>query len=302
MQKGLLIVGSVAFDDVETPAGRRERSLGGSANYFSVAASHFAPVHLVAVVGQDFPQSHIDYLKARHIDLSGLQQVEGDTFFWKGVYGPDFGDAQTLETKLNVFEHFSPEVPKSYHHLPYVFLGNIHPALQSQVLDQIQKPLLVGVDTMNFWIGGESAELAKLLKKIDLLVVNESEARLLSNQKNIYDAVNHIKKMGPSIVVVKKGAHGAMLFHPDGIFSIPAYPLSHLVDPTGAGDSFAAGMMGYIAKHHKHDFKTFKHALIYGTVMASLACQGFSFDRVMETNESEIEQRASVLRKMISLD
>jgi sugar/nucleoside kinase (ribokinase family) len=302
MNKGLLIVGSVAFDDVETPAGRRERSLGGSANYFSVAASRFAPVHLVAVVGQDFPQDHLDYLGAQGVDLSGLQKVEGETFFWKGVYGADFGDAKTLETKLNVFEHFSPQIPEAYHHLPYVFLGNIHPTLQSQVLDQIQKPKLVGVDTMNFWISGESAELAKLLKKIDLLVVNEGEARLLSNQKNIYDAVNHIKKMGPSIVVVKKGAHGAMLFHPDGVFAIPAYPLSHLVDPTGAGDSFAAGMMGYIAQHHQHDFKTFKHALIYGTVMASFACQGFSFDRVKEATATEIEERAVTLRKMISLD
>lgn len=298
----ILIVGSVAFDDVETPAGRRERSLGGSANYFAMGASHFAPIQLVAVVGQDFPKKHIETLQERGVDLEGLEQVQGDTFFWRGRYGADFGDAETLETHLNVFADFQPKIPQSYQNTPYLFLGNIHPALQEDVVDQVKAPKLIGCDTMNFWIQGEPEALSKLLKKINLLIINEGEARLLSGEKNLLKSVEIIREMGPEIIIIKKGAHGAALFHPEGRFFIPAYPLSELQDPTGAGDSFASGVMGYIARHDKTDLKTFKTALIYGTVMASFACQGFSFDRVATLHLEEIEKRADEIKTLMSLD
>ena len=302
MSQEILIVGSVAFDDVETPAGRRERSLGGSANYFAVGASHFAPIQLVAVVGQDFPLSHLEMLSARGVDLKGLEQVDGDTFFWRGRYGADFGDAETLDTQLNVFADFQPKVPNSYKDVKYLFLGNIHPALQSNVVDQVNSPEIIGCDTMNFWIEGELGALKELLSKINLLVINEGESRLLSGEKNINRAVEKIRAMGPEIIVVKKGAHGAALFHPDGQFFVPAFPLSTLKDPTGAGDSFASGMMGYIAQQDRSDFTTFKRALLYGTVMASFACEDFSFDRVKALTSEEIEDRFNQLKAMISLD
>jgi len=298
----ILIVGSVAFDDVETPAGRRERSLGGSANYFAMGASHFGPVQLVAVVGEDFPADHIETLKARGVDLEGLEQVAGDTFFWRGRYGADFGDAETLDTQLNVFADFQPKVPEAYKRSPYLFLGNIHPSLQEDVVDQVDSPKLIGCDTMNFWIQGEPEALSKLLKKINLLIINEGEARLLSGEKNLLKSVELIREMGPEIIIIKKGAHGAALFHPEGRFFIPAYPLAELQDPTGAGDSFASGVMGYIARHDNIDLKTFKTALIYGTVMASFACEGFSFDRVAALHLEEIEGRADEIKALISLD
>jgi sugar/nucleoside kinase (ribokinase family) len=298
----ILIVGSVAFDDVETPAGRRERSLGGSANYFAMGASHFGPVQLVAVVGADFPESHIKRLESRGVDLEGLEQVEGDTFFWRGRYGADFGDAETLDTHLNVFADFQPKIPSAYQSSPYLFLGNIHPSLQEDVVDQVKGPKLIGCDTMNFWIHGEPEALSKLLKKINLLIINEGEARLLSGEKNLIKSVELIRAMGPEIIIIKKGAHGAAIFHPEGRFFIPAYPLSELQDPTGAGDSFASGVMGHIAREDKTDLKTFKTALIYGTVMASFACEGFSFDRVAALTMDEIEARADEIKALISLD
>ena len=301
MSQEILIVGSVAFDDVETPAGRRERSLGGSANYFAMGASHFTSVQLVAVVGEDFPEDHIQTLKSRGVDLGGLEQVQGSTFFWRGRYGSDFGDAETLDTQLNVFAEFQPKVPESYTDTSYLFLGNIHPSLQEQVVDQVKAPKLIGCDTMNFWISGEPAALSSLLKKIDLLVINEGEARLLSGEKNIFTAVDRIREMGPKIIVIKKGGNGAALFHPEGRFFIPAYPLTALQDPTGAGDSFASGMMGYIAQRDSTDLATFKRALLYGTVMASYACEAFSFDRVATLTQAEIADRFEELREMISL-
>lgn len=298
----ILIVGSVAFDDVETPAGRRPLSLGGSANYFAVGASHFAPVKLVAVVGEDFPASHIEALKSRGVDLEGLEQVSGHTFFWRGRYGADFGDAETLDTQLNVFADFKPKIPDSYRTSDYLFLGNIHPSLQEEVVDQVESPKLIGCDTMNFWITGEPGALAKLLGKINLLVINEGEARLLSGEKVISEAVKKIQAMGPEIIVIKKGGNGAALYHPDGQFFIPAYPLTRLTDPTGAGDSFASGLMGYIAQQDSTDFKTFKTALIYGTVMASFACEEFSFDRTIALSDEEIIARFEEMKSLISLD
>lgn len=301
-QPNILIVGSVAFDDVETPAGRRPQSLGGSANYFAVGASHFAPIRLVAVVGEDFPKSHIERLTACGVDLEGLEVVPGNTFFWRGRYGSDFGDAETLDTQLNVFADFQPKIPASYQESPYLFLGNIHPSLQEEVVDQVKGPKLIGCDTMNFWITGEPGALNKLLAKIDLLVINEGEARLLSNEKMITRAVEKIKALGPKIIVIKKGGHGASLYHPEGQFHVPAYPLETLSDPTGAGDSFASGLMGHIAQEDSVDFKTFKTALLYGTVMASFACEAFSFDRTLEVTQPEIQERFQAMKAMISLD
>jgi sugar/nucleoside kinase (ribokinase family) len=301
-QPNILIVGSVAFDDVETPAGRRPQSLGGSANYFAVGASHFAPVRLVAVVGEDFPQSHIERLTTCGVDLEGLEVVPGNTFFWRGRYGADFGDAETLDTQLNVFADFQPKIPASYQESSYLFLGNIHPSLQEDVVDQVHNPKLIGCDTMNFWITGEPEALNKLLTKIDLLVINEGEARLLSGEKMMNRAVEKIKAFGPKIIVIKKGGHGASLYHPEGQFHVPAYPLEVLSDPTGAGDSFASGLMGHIVQKDSVDFKTFKTALLYGTVMASFACEAFSFDRTIELSQTEIQERFEQLKAMISLD
>ena len=301
-QSSILIVGSVAFDDVETPAGRRPQSLGGSANYFAVGASHFAPVQLVAVVGEDFPKSHIERLTNCGVDLEGLEVVPGNTFFWRGRYGSDFGDAETLDTQLNVFADFQPKIPVAYQESPYLFLGNIHPALQEDVVDQVRAPKLIGCDTMNFWITGEPKAINQLLAKIDLLVINEGEARLLSGEKMINRAVEKIKALGPQIIVIKKGGHGASLYHPEGQFHVPAYPLDTLSDPTGAGDSFASGLMGHIAQKDNADFKTFKTALLYGTVMASFACEAFSFDRTIDLSRAEIQERFNQLKSMISLD
>ncbi len=298
----ILIVGSVAFDDVETPAGRRPLSLGGSANYFAVGASHFAPIQLVAVVGEDFPESHVSALRDRGVDLEGLERVDGHTFFWRGRYGADFGDAETLDTQLNVFADFQPKIPVDYKKAEYLFLGNIHPSLQEDVVDQVESPKLIGCDTMNFWITGEAGALASLLKKINLLVINEGEARLLSGEKMISKAVDKIRAMGPEIIVIKKGGNGAALYHPDGQFFVPAYPLERLTDPTGAGDSFASGLMGYIAQQNSTDLSTFKTALLYGTVMASFACEEFSCDRTLTLNASEITDRFEEMKSLISLD
>lgn len=303
MTDPILVVGSVAFDDIETPAGRRPECVGGSANYFSASASLFAPIQLVAVVGDDFPQPHLDLLAQRGqgVDLAGLEQVEGRTFRWRGRYGENFGDAETLETQLNVFEHFQPKIPPAFRAAPWVFLGNIHPDLQGAVLDQIETPRLVGLDTMNFWINSERAALKAVLARIDLLIINATEAKLLTDADNVFDAADAIRAMGPSMVVIKKGAHGAVLFHPEGMFAAPAVPLRTLVDPTGAGDTFAAGMMGYIARAGTTDFATLKRGVINGIVMASFAVQGFSLDRVLALTEDEIAERTATVLEMMRI-
>jgi sugar/nucleoside kinase (ribokinase family) len=303
MAAPILVVGSVAFDDIETPAGHQPVCVGGSANYFSASASLFAPVQLVAVVGDDFPQAHLDMLSERGhgVDLRGLEQVEGKTFRWRGRYGEEFGDAETLETQLNVFEHFDPKIPEAFRSAPWVFLGNIHPDLQGAVLDQIDTPRLVGLDTMNFWIGSERPALIKVLSRIDLLIINATEARLLTDTANIFDAADAIRAMGPTILVIKKGAHGATLFHPEGMFTAPAVPLRTLVDPTGAGDTFAAGMMGYIAQADAMDFATLKRGVVNGIVMASFAVQGFSLDRVLTLNTDEIAERTRTVLDLMTL-
>lgn len=294
----ILVVGSVAFDDLETPHGKRQDCLGGSATYFSTSASLFAPVRVVAVVGEDFPEAHLDALRHRGVDLDGVERVPGRTFRWSGRYDDEVADAQTLDTQLNVFEHFDPKIPALYAASPIVFLGNIHPALQLKVLDQIERPKLVAADTMNFWITGEREALGEVLARLDMLVINETEARLLADTRNVFIAADRIRAMGPKILVVKRGAYGALLFHPDGTFFVPAVPLREVVDPTGAGDTFAAGLIGHLARARVFDFPTLRRAVLSGTVMASFACQGFSLDRVLTVEQDDVDAR---LRELLTL-
>ncbi len=302
MKQPILVVGSVALDDLETPAGRRESCLGGSANYFSVAAGHFAAVRLVAVVGDDFPGDHLDALRARGIDLEGLEQVPGRTFRWSGRYGADFADAETLDTQLNVFADFEPKVPESFRDTPVVFLANIHPALQLDVLGQIRDPAFVALDTMNFWITGEREALLRVIERVDMLVINETEARMLAGEPNVFTAAEAILGMGPKSLLIKRGAYGALLFHADGRFFVPAVPLAEVIDPTGAGDTFAAGAIGYAAGQGAWDFRTLKHAALAGTALASFTCEGFSLDRLLTLQRTEIDARILELRAFMNPD
>ncbi|MBI5544391.1 MAG: sugar kinase [Deltaproteobacteria bacterium] len=294
----VLVVGSVALDSVETPFGKREEILGGSATYFSMAASFFTPVRVVAVVGEDFPDSHLSMLSSRGVDLSGLVRQPGRTFRWKGRYTHQLNDAQTLDTQLNVFEHFEPKLPEPWRSTPYVFLGNIDPNLQSKVLDQAQRPTLVAADTMNFWIRGKLEDLKQTLRRVDLLFVNDAEARELAAEPNVVRAVRKIMAMGPKVVAVKRGEYGALLFQGDTVFSAPAYPLADVYDPTGAGDSFAGGFMGYLSTCSEPTKVNVRRATIMGSVMASFAVEGFSLDRFKSLTEPEIFERFRAFRAL----
>jgi sugar/nucleoside kinase (ribokinase family) len=298
----LLVVGSVALDSVETPFGKRDDALGGSATFFSTAASLFAPVQLVAVVGEDFPAEHLEFLRARNIDLQGLTRAKGKTFRWKGRYSYELNEAQTLDTQLNVFASFAPELPAAYRKARFVFLGNIDPVLQSQVLDQVQKPDLVAADTMNFWIRGKKAELLRTLERVDLLFVNDAEARELSGESNVVKAARAIQRMGPKRVAIKRGEYGAMLFDHEHICAAPALPLSEVFDPTGAGDSFAGGFMGHIAAAGNLEPTTLRQALAVGTVVASFTVEQFSLDRLRTVTREQVRARFDEFRKMIHID
>lgn len=294
----LLVVGSVAFDAVETPFGKRDKTLGGSATYFSSAASFYTPVQLVAVVGSDFPDEHIQYLKNRGVDLSGLTvDKSGETFFWRGKYDLNLNNCQTLETHLNVFERFKPVLPESFRSAEYVFLANIDPDLQLNVLDQVKKPKLVAMDTMNFWINGKRDALKKVLARVDLLTVNDGEARALAEEFNLVKAAKKIMAMGPKFLVIKQGEYGALLFSGTEIFRAAAYPLESVFDPTGAGDSFAGGMMGYLAQHGG-GLAELKQAMIAGSVMASFVVEEFSCDRMRSLKKAEIQQRFTAFHKL----
>ena len=287
----LLVVGSVALDSIETPAGKAERVLGGSAVYFSVAASYFTDVGLVAVIGRDFPEEHIGLLKEKKIDLRGLTRESGLTFHWKGRYNGDLNEAESLETQLNVFETFRPLIPPEYQAVSFVFLANIDPELQLAVLKQVKRPRLTICDTMNFWIQGKEDALRETIKQVDILIINEGEARLLSRQSNVIRAYRTIASLGPKIVVIKKGSHGALLFTPSSIFSAPAYLLETVTDPTGAGDCFAGGFAGYLAQVQQTSEDELRRAVIYGSVMASFNVEGFSLDRLRTLSGEEIEDR-----------
>ncbi len=294
----LLVVGSIAYDTVETPFGKVEDSLGGSALYFSAAASLFGPVNVVGVVGSDFDASKISFLKKRGVNLDGLYMESGKTFRWGGRYYEDMNKRETLFTYLNVFERFQPRIPEAYQHSEYVFLANIDPELQLQVLEQINKPKLVVLDTMNFWINGKRAQLETVLKRSDIIVVNDQEARELTGEFNLIKAIKRIVEFGPQSVIVKKGEHGAMLYHDGKFFFAPAYPLEKVVDPTGAGDSFAGGFMGYIAKADKRDFPTLKKAIIYGSTIASYNVEDFSFNRLKTLTMEKIDERVRAFKEL----
>jgi sugar/nucleoside kinase (ribokinase family) len=288
----LLVVGSVALDDVDGPFGRRPDILGGSASFFSVAASYFTPnVHLVAVVGDDFPAEHVAFLESRGVDVGGLERVPGPTFRWRGRYADNLETRTTLDTQLGVFAGFRPKLAETHRAADLVFLGNIDPTLQIEVLEQVHKPRLVVCDTMNFWISGKPDELRRMLARVDLLVVNDEEARQLSGLHNLVKAAQAIRKLGPRAVVVKRGDSGALLFHESGVFAAPAFPLEDVRDPTGAGDTFAGGFMGYLARAGEVTPRSVRHAMICGSVMASFSVEAFSLDRLRALTMHEIAQR-----------
>jgi len=307
----ILTVGSMAFDSIQTPAGKADKVLGGSVNYFSVAASFFAPVQILGVVGEDFPKSHLDWLSTRKIDVSGVKYAKGQTFHWVGSYEGNMNEAKTLSTALNVFEHFNPELSETHRHAEMIFLANIDPVLQTSVLDQAKGPKLVAMDSMNFWIAGKPDALKAALKRVDILSINETEAALLSGEKNLKRAIDVIRGMGPQVIVVKRGEYGAILFSPNGIFIAPAYPVDSVIDPTGAGDSFAGAFMGYLASHGaSRDLAKsnpaewdalLRSAVVAGCTMASFTVQDFSLHRLMRLEAKELSARQTELLKMIAV-
>ncbi|MDR1141188.1 MAG: PfkB family carbohydrate kinase [Planctomycetaceae bacterium] len=297
----LLVIGSVAFDTIETPVAKRENILGGSVPFFAYAASFFGPVQMVGVVGNDWSEEYTEMFRKQGIDCSGLEIVpDGKTFRWSGKYHENMNDRDTLETQLNVLGHFQPKLPDNFRRAQYVFLANGEPSTGLVVLDQIQGADLVVADTMNFWINTTRNDLDALLKRIDGLVLNDSEAKMLTGELNTITAAKKILNLGPKFVVVKKGEHGALFVSEYETYLIPAFPTENVVDPTGAGDSFAGGMMGYIASQGNLDSGTIKNALVYGTLVASFCVEGFSLDRYKEINRTEIDQRLALFRKMAS--
>jgi sugar/nucleoside kinase (ribokinase family) len=287
----ILVVGSVAFDSIETPFGRGDEVLGGSATYFSTAASFFAGVRLVAVVGEDFPDEHRTFLAGRNIDLAGLQVAPGRTFRWKGRYGFDLNEAQTLETHLNVFEGFQPQLPENFRNSDVVFLANIDPELQLEVVRQVRHPRLIACDTMNFWIGGKREALVRTLAEVDILVINEGETRQLAGEANLVKAARAVLALGPKTLVVKRGEYGVLVFTAHSIFSAPAYPLEEVFDPTGAGDTFAGGFMGHLAATGDFSERGVRKATVFGSVMASFTVEDFSLNRLRGVTWVEIEAR-----------
>jgi sugar/nucleoside kinase (ribokinase family) len=298
----LLVVGSVAFDTIHTPTAERDRVLGGSAVYFSYAASFFTPVRLVGVVGEDWPSEHTQMLQSRNIDTSGLEVKQGGkTFFWKGRYKPNMNDRDTLEVDLNVFGEFNPVLPSQFRDTPFVFLANAAPAVQLKVLEQTQNPKIVFADTMDLWINTAQPTLRQLLTKVDGLVLNDSEAKLLTEKENLIEAGRAVQKLGPKYVVVKKGEHGAIFFEPEGVSVLPAFPTDRVVDPTGAGDSFAGGMMGYLASTGKTDPQSLRRALAYGTLVASYNVEDFSLDRMKQIERTDLDRRFDQYQTMLRI-
>jgi len=287
----IVVVGSVAFDNVETPFGKVNDVIGGSATFFSVAASFFAPVAVVAVVGHDFPKRELEFLRRRGIDISGVEIADGPTFRWTGRYHEDMNLRDTLDLQLNVFADFKPKLPESYRAAEICFLSNIHPSLQKGVLDQLRAPQLVGADTMTHWIQDTPDELRDLLRRAEVLTVNDEEARLLSGERNIVLAARKILAMGPKSLLIKRGEYGVLHFSADSVFAVPAFPLEQVFDPTGAGDAFAGGFIGALAKSADFSAKSVRRAIVYGSVMASFVVEKFSFDRLRELTDEDVEQR-----------
>ena len=287
----LLVVGSVALDSVKTPFGEVVEAVGGSATFFCIAASYFTDVQLVAVVGEDFSPEHLSVLQRDRVDLSGLERSSGRTFRWRGEYSNKLNEAKTLDTQLNVLETFRPTVPKSYCAPSQLFLANIDPDLQLMVLEQVQRPSVVALDTMNFWIEGKIEALRTVLKEADILIINDGEAQALGDNRNLVQVSKIIRSWGPKTLIIKRGEYGVAMFHGDAMFALPAYPLEHLKDPTGAGDSFAGGFMGFLASASSLDDQSLRQAVVYGSVMASFAVQSFSVDRLAALTDEEIKKR-----------
>ena len=298
----LLVVGSVAFDAIETPFGKTERTVGGAATYFSLAASLLSPVRLVGVVGEDFAAKDEALFHRRKIDLAGLERAAGKSFFWAGRYSDDLRTRETLRTDLNVFAAFAPKLPHAYRDSSFVFLGNIDPQLQRNVLKQMRRrPKLVALDTMNYWISGTRRELGKTLKLIDALLINDEEAYQLAEEGNLLRAAQKILRMGPKALVVKRGEYGSMLFHDDAIMAVPAYPLEEVHDPTGAGDSVAGGFMGYLASHAQANHVSLRRAMVYGSVFGSFAVEKLGVERLRTITRREVESRARQLVRMMHI-
>lgn len=298
----VLVVGSVALDSVETPFGKADDVLGGSANYFAAAASHQTPVQLVGVVGSDYPVEKLEPLRARGVDLSGLERAEGESFRWRGRYRHDLNSAETLETRLGVFSHFKPKLPEAFRNAEFVFLANIDPRLQLDVLNQVKKPRLVACDTMNFWIESRRPDLLALLPRVDLITLNDSEARQLTEQANLVQAARWILERGPRTVLIKKGEHGAFMFTKDTVFFAPAYPLESVFDPTGAGDSFAGGFMGWLARTGDLSEANMRRAVIVGSAMGSFVVEGFSITRLLEITRADIDARVADFHRLVTFD
>ena len=298
----LLVVGSIALDTVETPFGRAEDALGGSATFFAAAASCFCPVQVVGVIGDDFPVDSLTFLAERDVDLSGVESAPGESFRWSGVYSFDLATRETLETRLGVFANFAPRIPEEFRETEWVFLGNIDPALQLDVLDQISRPRFVACDTMNFWIESRRPDLLALLERVDLITLNDGEARQLTEESNLVKAARWIMKRGPRHVIIKKGEHGAFMFTEKSVFFAPAYPLEDVFDPTGAGDSFAGGFMGYLARTGRIDEETMRRAVVYGSAMGSFAVERFSTQRLMEISAPEIRERLVAFRRLVAYE
>jgi sugar/nucleoside kinase (ribokinase family) len=295
----LLVVGSMAFDSIETPFGKVDRTVGGAASYFALAASYFAPVRVVAIVGQDFTEKERAIFRGRKIDLSGVEQEDGKSFFWAGRYSQNMNERTTLATELNVFANFNPTLPSSYCDSSFIFLGNIDPTLQRSVLAQVRcKPKVIGLDTMNYWIERTPAELRQTLKRTQVLMINDDETRQLTGEHNLLRAAKHVFRLGPQTLVIKRGEHGALMVHDRFIFSVPAFPLEEVHDPTGAGDSFAGGFMGYLAGAGRVTDETLRRAMVYGSVLGSFAVERFGVERLTRLKRAEINRRAHLFSKL----
>jgi sugar/nucleoside kinase (ribokinase family) len=294
----ILVVGSVAFDSIKTPFGEVDRALGGSATYFSVAASFFTPVQLVAVVGDDFGEKEMEVFNGRPIDLSGLTRVTGRTFYWSGEYGFDLNVAQTRDTQLNVFADFKPDLPQEFRNTDVLFLANIHPELQLEVLRQCKRPRLVALDTMNYWISSARDAVERIIREVDLLVFNEAEVRQFTGEANILKAARQVLDLGPKTLVLKRGEYGVLMITRDNVFAAPAYPLETVFDPTGAGDTFAGGFLGYLTSAPELSEAHFRRAIIYGSVLASFNVESFSLDRIRSLTRREIDDRYRSFRAL----
>jgi len=301
MSVKMIVVGSIAYDTLQTPKGKRERALGGSATYFSTVASYFTKVGLVGVAGTDFEAAHIEFLKGHGVDISGFERVEGKTFHWSGSYGEDFGDATTHSTCLNVFEKFDPKLPADYQNVEFLFLANIHPALQMRVIEKVKKPRLIALDTMNFWITSALDDLKKVLKHIDVLFLNQQEALMLSGEKKLSGAVPKLLSMGPKRLVIKLGELGAFTVTEAGRFFAPAFPCKEIADPTGAGDSFAGGFMGSLAEHGDLSENGFRRSMLYGSTMGSFTVENFSLDTYKTLTRKAIDERFRAIKEMIAV-